>query len=209
MAINPAAAGPTYMDIAIDPGPAVSADCQNNETPAIQNTGMDTSILEFMQYIQYPHLPAPITGNIAPTGGEDDIVIQADLDQAEQAAPYSARPPSPQDVRVYQNARFDSYYNWPFPAMDMDPDTATIYDKVRAAGAPNYKGARIPLTSPLRPAAWREESTGYTQDSVLLNGIEFGFPIQYTGGPYYEQTNINNHPSAEEYGSHVDEYFVK
>ena len=109
----------------------------------------------------------------------------------------------------YQNARFNSYGNWPFPDMEVDPQLAFIYDRVRAAGAPNYKGARVPLSSPLCPDAWMTPCTGHPHDSWIVDGVRFGFPIQYTGGPCYDPQADYNHPSAAAYHAHVMEYFEK
>ena len=108
-----------------------------------------------------------------------------------------------------QNAQFDCYFNWPFPHREMDPHTALIYDKVRSQGVPNYKGAKVPLPSPLKHEAWVRESTGHEQDHELMQGIKYGFPIQYTGGPLYGAQTKQNHPSAQAYKGHIDQYFEK
>ena len=134
-------------------------------------------------------------------------MAHGELDQTEWEGNTTVTTPC--DTNEYQNARFDAYYNWPYPAMEVEGKTALINDKVRSAGAPNYRGARIPLPSPLRPASWKAESTGHVHDATLINGIEFGFPIQYTGGPCYEPDSNTNHPSADAYTAHVQEYFGK
>ena len=108
-----------------------------------------------------------------------------------------------------QNAQFNCYHNWPFPIMDMNERTALIYDLVRSQGVPNYKGAKIPLNSTLDVETWEKEATGHEDDDTIIQGIQYGFPLQYTGGPVYTQQVEHNHPSAEAYTAHVDQYFRK
>ena len=77
---------------------------------------------------------------------------------------------------------------------------------VRAAGRPNAKGARVPLPSTLVLPVWQRERTGHEDYDMVIDGIAFGFPIQYTGGPQYGRDVPYNHPSAHAFNSHVDEY---
>ena len=109
-------------------------------------------------------------------------------------------------AEIPQNACFDSYSNWPFPASQLAHGLAVTYDAVRTAGCPNARGARIALPTTLDIQSWHTECTGHLDDSLVLNGITYGFPLQYTGGPQYGRGAPYNHPSACAYNAHIREY---
>ena len=179
----------------------VQADNTGYTGPEDQHT-----IPDFMKVINYPHRPDECLARNA----REDIAEQTDtVTDPDWEPQISDSPLSDGTSDTYQNANFDNYNNWPYPIMELDPTTASIYDRVRAAGAPNYKGARIPIPSPLIPEAWERESSGHPDDATLINGARYGFPIQYTGGPTYAPQPEHNHPSAEAYKEHVQKYFTE
>ena len=55
------------------------------------------------------------------------------------------------------------------------PDMARIYEKVRTMAVPNYRGARISLSSKLKIQAWRD-TVHIHGDKQLPDLLEFGFP---------------------------------
>ena len=168
--------------------------------------GEDHTFPEFMANIGYPE--PPHKGGIT---GDDPMATSVDHCESHEPTADNMEKfiPPVKEVDIYQNAQFDNYTNWPFPASHVDHHTALIYDWVRSAGAPNYRGARIPLPSPLNHSTWSQESTGHTDDEWITKCVRYGFPIQYTGGPCYTKQVDYNHPSAEAYSAHVDEYFQK
>ena len=180
--------------------------CAVDCSPRVKDTC--TPITDFLQNVGYPTLPEEdITVAHDPhQAGENNM--DPNIDEMGHMGGADLPPPASKPPDVYQNATFSSYSNWPFPASQVDHNTAYIYDRVRAAGAPNYKGARIALPSPLNPMAWEQEATGHLHDHWLLDGVQFGFPIQYTGGPCYDKQSNYNHPSAAAYKTHVDDYFT-
>lgn len=62
----------------------------------------------------------------------------------------------------------------------------TIYSAVRKYGTSNETGAKIPVTTGLKTREWASLSTGHTDDNIVLNGIKYGFSLQYTGPPLRE-----------------------
>ena len=105
-----------------------------------------------------------------------------------------------------QNIQFDDYGNWPFPVGRLLHSLAATYHQVRAAGKPNAKGSRVPLPSTLVLPVWQRECTSHEDYDMFIYGIAFSFPIQYTGGPQYSRDVPYNHPSAQAFHSHLDEY---
>ena len=125
----------------------------------------------FLRHIQYPAPPPLEEGDrlgIQCSGGTD-------LDDSVHDMPDPDFPPkgygSPMETEKFQNAQFNQYNNWPFPAMEVNHDLALIYDTVRSAGVPNYKGARIHLPSPLHPRVWDLEATGHEDDGWLSDCV--------------------------------------
>lgn len=96
--------------------------------------------------------------------------------------------------------------DWP----RVDPDYRSchllqIYQRVRDSGLANMIGLRIPVPSVLNYPAWRSAATGHPDDTYVLDGVRFGFPLHYVGPPLYRD-NRDSHPSAQQYWSHVQRY---
>ena len=60
------------------------------------------------------------------------------------------------------------------------PDLAILYTQVIAYGVPNYRGARRRVPSALNIDAWRSRE-GDLVDTSLVDCLEYGFPIGFTG----------------------------
>ena len=104
------------------------------------------------------------------------------------------------------NVNFNAYEHWPFPHYTVDDHTAGIYESVRQSGQPNHRRAKIILPTTLNTQVWSELSTGHDDDEMIINGIRYGFPIQYTGGPVYGSNVTDNHGSAVRYPTQVQDY---
>lgn len=96
--------------------------------------------------------------------------------------------------------------DWP----DVDDNLTTaqvfqIYHQVRQTGLPNMLGARRRVPSLLNHDTWRALATGHPDDQLVLDGLEFGFPLQYVG-PVIMRHNRTSHPSADKYMDHVRRY---
>ena len=96
---------------------------------------------------------------------------------------------------------------WPIPTAlrDAYPEYALLYNAVKSHGVPNAIGARICIPTPLDPQAWSAVATGHPQDSAVLDGIRYGFGLQYDGPPIPSSDDVN-HQSAVNYPSQVNKY---
>lgn len=80
-----------------------------------------------------------------------------------------------------------------------------IYHQVKLTGLPNMLGARRRVPSLLNHEAWRAVATGHPDDQLVLDGLEFGFPLQYVGSKI-TRNNRTSHPSAVRHINHVRRY---
>ena len=75
---------------------------------------------------------------------------------------------------------------------------------IKASQLPNYLGLRIPVVTNLNVPAWRKYLCNYF-DQQLVNLIQYGFPLDFDRTRKLEST-LQNHASARNYPTHVDEY---
>ena len=101
--------------------------------------------------------------------------------------------------------------DWPkVKAMEANyPDLAAIYTTVAQDGLPNALGPRVPVPSNLNIQAWEAIQTRHADDKLVLDGIQYGFSLQYTGPPNPTTGKINNHSSANDFPVQVMEYISK
>ena len=97
---------------------------------------------------------------------------------------------------------------WPYPSREFSTgdslhDYTAIYDVVRSTGLPNCMAARVPIHTTLKVDAWRRYIDVDTDESDLLQYVQFGFPLGYMG-PTSPTENIDNHDSATRFPTHVD-----
>ena len=87
---------------------------------------------------------------------------------------------------------------------------ARIYNVVASARTANAKGAKVILPTSLKILARERESTGHDSDEMVLNGVIYGFPLQYPGGPLYtDNVKVQNHHSARHYSEAIQKYIEK
>ena len=146
---------------------------------------------EFLQRINYPE---------APDEGKR-IDTQTALEGDDSAMMRDSRAPE-----NYVSAAAVDTDKWPFPNPAMRQDTALIYDAVKTSGRHNYEQQRIQLPTALNIPTWTQEATGHSQDHIVLDGIQYGFPIQYGGPPLYTAQENENHASARNHHRHVKQY---
>ena len=102
----------------------------------------------------------------------------------------------PPAIKLEQNTRFKPTY------------FINLHYKVRSAGTYNYAGARIPLEHcKIDVKKFRELLTEY-DDIGVLQYLEFGFPLGLAQD-FELDSCIQNHSSASEYFSYIDNFFVK
>lgn len=101
----------------------------------------------------------------------------------------------------------DRLDTWPSPthsALEKFP-ILKIYDAVRKSGVPNMLSARIPVPSQLRLDVWNSHATGHSDDRFVLDGINYGFPLQYVG-PKLVVRNPDRHASDFDDHTHILDY---
>ena len=91
------------------------------------------------------------------------------------------------------------------------PHLASLYTAVLRHGIPIALGAQAVVPSGLNIQAWHTFSMGHPCDEVVLDGVTFGFSLQYHGLPipttrHTETRHTENHKSARDYRRQVDEY---
>ena len=85
-------------------------------------------------------------------------------------------------------------------------DMVRLHERVFASGLPNYKGLRIPLPSKLNIAQWRSSLQDY-HDNVIVDYLEFGWPVGYDYGKYgFPVSQLRNHSGAINYPNELDIY---
>ena len=97
---------------------------------------------------------------------------------------------------------------WPAPReiADSYPELSHIYSRVLCHGIPNALAARIEVPSGLQLKNWYAIQTGHPHDQVVLDGITFGFSLQYEGPPIPSPQHIENHQSAIAHHAQVNKY---
>lgn len=83
----------------------------------------------------------------------------------------------------------------------------TLHDQIVESGRHNYDGLRIPLQSKLNIHWLRQELLNY-HDVGVIDGLEFGWPIGFTGEIPRNQ-EPKNHKGAREFPKQVTEYIRK
>ena len=83
-----------------------------------------------------------------------------------------------------------------------------IANIIRNTGLPNYRMARIPLTSGLNIPAWERELQGYPDDR-LLQYLKFGFPLSLISPDSLDNQEVSNHFSARQYPQDIQKYLSK
>ena len=76
-------------------------------------------------------------------------------------------------------------------------EAVELSDKIVATGLPNYQGARVEIKSGLNIPAWKFFLQGYDKEKVVLDGITYGWLLNWTCNPPLCGQTIPNHPTAE------------
>ena len=79
---------------------------------------------------------------------------------------------------------------------------------VAATKCPNYRVARIKVPTELNIGNWRA-ICGNFQDQILLDYLEYGFPLCVDRNNFIHNASVANHPSATQFPHDVDIYFEK
>ena len=166
-------------------------------TPGSQDHGdIPTSQLPlFLQNIGYPEPPE------AKLIKSDNYVVTDDFDLPHTGI--GDRHRTNQGDGMYNRA------SWPFPARVMPQNLADLYDRARDADRMNDQSRRPVIHTTLNIPEWAVRATGHHDDGWILDALEHGFPIQYSGPPKYEPLLIYNHASATAHSQVIKEYIQK
>ncbi|KAK3709028.1 hypothetical protein QZH41_004299 [Actinostola sp. cb2023] len=87
-------------------------------------------------------------------------------------------------------------------------DLVALHEAVSKYGIPNYKGARIPVSSSLQIAVWRNLLQDFP-DVKLCDMLEFGFPVNYNyAANGFPVSDRRNHKGALAFDSDVSSYLL-
>lgn len=98
--------------------------------------------------------------------------------------------------------------DWPDPIPAANTHNMIAYTLCKQAATHNMLGPRSIIQTENRLEAWSELSTGHPDDPWIIDGIYYGFPLQYRGEAM-RTTFEGNHPSANKFPQHVAEYIKK
>lgn len=82
------------------------------------------------------------------------------------------------------------------------------YQKVKETGLPNADQTKITRETTLNLPLWESLQTGHSDDTIVLNGLRYGFSLNYLGDRLQEK-EVEHHPSAANHLAHVDQYFLE
>ena len=89
------------------------------------------------------------------------------------------------------------------PAPKLQPFYTTqeailLSNKVVASGNSNANGLKIEVKSGMNLPAWRLLLKGYKDEKMIIEGLSYGWPLNWTCSPLLSGQTIKNHPTAEQ-----------
>lgn len=151
--------------------------------------------------------------NCDPDGIPYDIVAEDSTDEVppetHDKLDGSNNPPWSYDEKLDQTKLSDmKAKTWPRVKRQFaSTPILAVYEKIRKTGLPNFVGAKILIKTKLNIPLWEKSATGHPDDQIVINGIKYGFSMNYLGGKLKEKDR-ECHPSAERYDKHVREYLT-
>ena len=76
-------------------------------------------------------------------------------------------------------------------------EAVDISNRVVATGRSNADAAKIEIKSGMNLPAWRLLLKGYKNEKIILNGLTYGWPLNWTCKPFLSCQTVRNHPTAE------------
>lgn len=111
-----------------------------------------------------------------------------------------------QNIEEIKQQIRDERSQWPSVSQEADNNPAFVPYKIcREAATHNMLGPRLVIKTENRLDAWFAASTGHMDDPWILDGICYGFPLQFRGPPIVCEFQ-GNHPSATRFPEHVSQY---
>ena len=76
-------------------------------------------------------------------------------------------------------------------------EAVELSNKIVASGKSNAAGLKIQVKSGMNIPAWKLLLEGYKHEDLILDGLSYGWPLNWTCSPYLSCQTVNNHPTAE------------
>lgn len=100
--------------------------------------------------------------------------------------------------------------DWPEVVTQKASELLEVYNQVKTRKVYNVMGAKVPVNSTLKIDIWQSLRTNHTDDNWILQLIEYGFPLQYEGGPNPSKSvQYSNHASGRLFADHVRQFISK
>jgi hypothetical protein len=76
-------------------------------------------------------------------------------------------------------------------------EAVELSNKIVASGKSNASGLKIQVKSGMNIPAWKLLLEGYKHEDLILDGLSYGWPLNWTCSPYLSCQTVKNHPTAE------------
>ena len=76
-------------------------------------------------------------------------------------------------------------------------EAVELLNKVVASGKSNASGLKILVKSGMNIPAWTLLLKGYKHENLILDGLSYGWPLNWTCSPFLSCQTVKNHPTAE------------
>ena len=77
-------------------------------------------------------------------------------------------------------------------------EAVELSNKVVASGKSNASGLKILVKSGMNIPAWTLLLKGYKHENLILDGLSYGWPLNWTCSPFLSCQTVKNHPTAEQ-----------
>lgn len=103
----------------------------------------------------------------------------------------------------------NKHWDPPAPSNSLPQTLKYIYKQVAQTNQSNMDSARVPVPSNLDINTWHKIKTGHDHDTFVLDGVTFGFPLEYLGRHLPTLHATQNHFSARQFPQAIEKYITK
>ena len=135
----------------------------------------------------------------SPIVSSKQLTLACDVNDPHKTTGYLAHDPA--DFHFIGPDRFQQ-------SIDTVDQFIAVAKIIQSTNLPNYKMARIPVSSSLNIEAWEQYLSDYP-DKRVIQYLKFGFPLSLSDNNDLHNTDISNHASAIQYPEDVEEYLNK
>ena len=76
-------------------------------------------------------------------------------------------------------------------------EAVELSNQVVASGKSNAAGLKIEVKSGMNIPAWKMLMKGHKDEKLIIDGLSYGWPLNWTCTPYLSCQTVRNHPTAE------------